>query len=1830
MSKSLFSRVVNVISRAAATALLLAGMAAGALAQEASRSVEITQDADYFGFDLRAERDVSLEECQQLCIDDPQCKAFTFNTRVNWCFLKSDFRELGSFEGAIAGKIVEVASEPDIGAAPKATFVPAGLMDEADAAKRRAAAGSRKAEGVNTADEMELAAQAFSQNQSAAANAAYERATAAAPEDAALWLAFSRMATGWLNGNNGYDYNIYRMATAGAINAYSLTRTASARAEALDVLAQALEARSYYRPALEAYKASLELVDAPEVAAAYRKLREEKGFRVAEQRIEADNEAPRACVVFSEDLVKSGVDYGAFVTLDGRSGGAVEASGKTICVDGLEHGGTYRLSLRAGLPSSVGESLESPVTLNLYVRDRAPAVRFTGENFVLPDAARRGIPIVGINADSAKLELYRIGERSLSRLLSDSQFLTQLEGYTLDTIASDLGEPVWKGSVDLQREKNRDVVTSIPVGEILPARQPGIYVMTAQVEGERQDSWEQRATQWFLVSDLGLSAYDGADGLSVVARSLDSANALAGVELQLVARNNEVLGKALTDAKGVARFEPGLMRGEAGRSPVALMAGLGGDFAFLDLQRAGFDLSDRGVEGRAAPGPLDIFPYLDRGIYRPGETVHAMALARDDSANAVDGLPLTFVLRRPDGVEAARIVSSEPKLGGHSVSLALQENAMRGVWQMEILSDPAAAPVADKQFLVEDFRPDRIEFDLATDAAEIGPGKPATVNVDGRYLYGAPADGLELSGEIRLAAVRGRAQAQGFLFGLADEEIGGETVLPLADAGFTDDSGKASIDAVVAALPASTRPLEATIVVRMQEDGGRAVERTVTLPVAAQDDSIGVRPMFEDGQVRENTTAAFQVIALDAQGERIDLSGLKWTLYDIRRQYQWYRNGSYWNYEPVEIPTAIANGVIDAKAGEFASVSAPVGWGRYRLEVETADGAGPATSVEFEAGWYVEAASTETPDALEIALDREDYVAGEVAKLKVSPREAGRLLIAIGGDRLHQTIEADMPAEGAEIDIPVKAEWGAGAYVTATLYRPGSARESRLPARAIGTAWLQVRPGERKLEVSLDLPEKIRPGGIVTVPVSVSGVKEGEEAWVTVAAVDVGILNLTRYAPPEPSGWYFGQRALGLEIRDLYGRLIDGSLGVAGRLRTGGDGPGMASEGSPPTEKLMALFSGPVRLDAQGKAEITFEIPAFNGTARFMAVAWTRDGVGEGNGDLIIRDPLVLSASLPKVLAPGDEARALIEIANTDGEAGAYEIAIEGADLVSVGSVPPSVELAQGARETLDLPIIAKNSGVGEMVFSIRRGGEEMARVSQIVRVRPPVQPQSVKREIPLAANGGSVTIDGEMLADSHADTASVTVSVSKAAAFDVPALLGRLDRYPYGCAEQTTSRAMPLLYLSDLDAPKELLETPDIAGRIDGAIARVLSYQSSSGSFGLWGPGDGDMWLNAYVTDFLTRAREKGHAVPDSALRLAVNNLQNELAYNDDIASQGNEIAYSLYVLARNRMASASDLRYYADTKLGEFPSPLARAQLGAALSLYNEHERAARAFNSALEYARDPLSRDFARSDYGSALRDGAAILALVSETTPVPAIQPDLIELVAQELEGSRYTSTQEDAWLLLAARAVQEGNARIRLEVDGAAHEGALSVSRDGKDLTGRPLVVRNSGSEPLTAVVTTLAAPLQAPAAGGEGFEITRTYYTLDGEEANLGDVHQNDRFVVVLEINQFNDWASQVLVSDLLPGGFEIDNPRLVASADLEAFDWLGEVEAAHSEFRDDRFVAAFDRDSGGSGSYTVAYVVRAVTPGRYAHPAANVEDMYRPQLNARTAAGFLEVKARR
>jgi uncharacterized protein YfaS (alpha-2-macroglobulin family) len=1649
-----------------------------------------------------------------------------------------------------------------------------------------------------------------------------------APNDAASWLRLSRAVLQIRPRDDREKALLLDRASTAAYIAYTRAGEKPLEADSLGVLGNTLASRRMWRPALDTLRLSLDMRENAETRGEYERLRVDHGFRMLDYTVDSDAVSPRACFQFSETLPGKRTDFSPYVAVAGQDRPAVSANDKQLCVEGLKHGERYAITLRAGLPSTVRETLAKTAEFTIFVRDRKPFARFSGKAYVLPRSGQQGIPVLSVNTGTVLLSVYRVGDRNLIDTVLGYDFQRNLSRNEAEQLASERGSKVWSGELSVEQKLNAEVVTAFPVDSALTDLKPGVYAITAAPKEAITQDYEALATQWFIVSDFGLTAYSAQDGIDVFVHSLASAQALPGTEVRLIARNNEVLAVKATDANGRVHFEAGLTRGEGGQQPAAVIASAKADYAFLSLKSPGFDLSDRGVAGRPTPVGYDAFVYTERGVYRTGESVAITALLRDARGVAVPNVPVTLVVERPDGVDYRRVVVPDQGLGGRSLTVPIVATAATGTWRVRAFTDPKRPAIGETTFMVEDYVPDRIEFDLTTAAKTLPRSGPAQLSVDGRFLYGAPGSGLELSGSVSITAAKERPGFAGYSFGLADDDVTAVRQ-ELADLPATDASGKATFPVALDDVPATSRPLEATITISMAESGGRAVERKLTLPITCPSVMIGIKPAFSGRSLADGANADFDVVMAAPDGATLERKGLKYELLRIETSYQWYRQNGQWEFEPVKRTERVASGAVDAAAGKPARLSLPVKWGRYRLEVSEGGANGVVTSLTFDSGFYAES-SADTPDLLEVALDKPGYSTGDTMNVAVTATTAGRLTLNVFTDRLVASQSQDVGAGTAKIALPVGRDWGTGAYLVATLRRPLDAPAQRMPGRAIGVQWFSIDRSARTLALDMKLPATMKPDSALNIPIKIGGLKAGEEARIVVAAVDVGILNLTNYKPPAPDEYYLGQRRLTAEVRDLYGQLIDGMQGVRGAIRSGGDIGGAELSGSPPSQAPLSLYSGIVVVGADGTATVSFDIPSFAGSVRVMAVAWSADKVGKASGDVVVRDNVVLTATLPRFLRTGDRGAVQLELDNVDGAAGDYAITVAtDGGIKRAGDGPLSLKLAAKQRGRVAVPVTASGSGTGTVTVNVAGpNGFALAR-GYGLDIRPATQ-LLTRRTVRSLAAGETLTLSKDMFADFVPGTGRVGLSVALSTSLDVATLLNELDRYPFGCSEQITSRAVAMLYVNELAAQARLAPDGEIDTRIKDAIARLTARQGSNGSFGLWSVGGEDPWLDAYVTDFLTRAREKKFEVPAVAFQLAIDRLRNFVATAPEPNKDGGrELAYALYVLARNGAAPVGDLRYIADVKLNDLATPIAKAQIAAALSMLGDKARADTVYLAALNSIAVVPKFEIGRADFGSALRDAAALVTLASEGRAPQATITQAVARVDSARRLSPYTSTQEGAWLVLAARALATQLNAISLSVNGEARQGAYyrSVS---VDQLAQPIAVANSGSGAVQAVVSVSGAPLTPEPPAERGFKIERTFHTLDGEAADPAKTKQNDRFVVVLKMTEPQPQFGRVIVADYLPAGFEIDNPRLVSSGETGTLAWIADaVPPVNAEFRDDRFTAAFERKADSEPVFTVAYVVRAVSPGRYTLPQAKVEDMYRPDRFGRTATSTIEIAAK-
>jgi alpha-2-macroglobulin len=934
----------------AAAAVAFLGSFGMASAQDLipERRFVVTQDQDLPGGDIASVFDTTIEACERACLTNARCTAYVFNTRNGSCFVKNGPGAGEFFAGAYSATVIE--ADAAVISAAKARRGELAFLQDWDiqpAFDQALGLGRQHTTGPWTAEEHLAEAVEAEGRGSWAEAAAFTGAALNLTDDAATWGEFARRQLEAAKADSNQSGYFLNQAFLSSINAYLRAENPALRHSILVVMGDVLERNGRGRDKVQALRLAQSLQERTDTAALLDDAIGKYGFRITETQVQSDLARPRVCVTFSEDLVASGVDYATFVQLK-DPGLVVENGGwRQLCVAGMEHGKRYAVTFREGLPAADGQTMAKSVEISQYIRDRSPGVKFPGRGYVLPKAGDAALPVQTVNTDKLDLTLYRVTDRNLLRSIQDYYFGAPINVYSEEYFADTVGEVLWNGQATVAQEVNKDVTTRLPLGEALEGLPAGIYALKAGVPGVDPytipPGW-----QWFVISDLGVTTMSGVDGLHVFVRSLGTAGAKPGVTVELLNRANAVLGTATTDDQGYARFDAGLTRGTGGSAPaMVVVKDADKDIAFLSLTDPEFDLSDRGVEGREAAPPVDVFVTTDRGAYRAGETVYVTALARDPEQKAVESLPLTAVLSRPDGVEYSRQLVEDQGAGGHVFSLPIAGSAPRGVWRLEMYADLEAPALASKTFLVEDFLPERIDFDLTMADGPLALGsEPVDLNLAARYLFGAPGAGLAIEGEVLLRAAAGLETFPGYVFGRHDQAFSAQ--MASLDGGETDEDGNAVLPVTLPQVEDPFRPLEAKITVRVAEGSGRPVERSVTKALSPADPMIGIKPMF-DGVVAEGGAARFQLIAVGAGEALVDLP-VHWKMSRVEYDYQWYQSYGNWSWEPVVSRELVTEG--DATLGAApVEISADVNWGTYEIVVERRDGhAGHAGAVAGQTG----------------------------------------------------------------------------------------------------------------------------------------------------------------------------------------------------------------------------------------------------------------------------------------------------------------------------------------------------------------------------------------------------------------------------------------------------------------------------------------------------------------------------------------------------------------------------------------------------------------------------------------------------------------------------------------------------------------------------------------------------------------------------------------------------------------------------------------------------------------------------------------------------------------
>ncbi|HGY1050190.1 TPA: alpha-2-macroglobulin [Aeromonas salmonicida subsp. pectinolytica] len=1542
-------------------------------------------------------------------------------------------------------------------------------------------------------------------------------------------------------------------------------------------------------------------------------------------------DAPALALVFSGPLApKSNWQTWLSVSEGGKQlqGEWVLAEdGRTLYFPQVAPDKSYKVTLKAGL----GPEAQS---WTLKTRPLEAGASFAASGMVLPLRQELRLPISAVNVDEVNIDFFRVDAEYLPRFLAEYRPGAGMGNWELEQITS-RAKRVFSGRYALELDPNRRETRLINVKEPQLA-EAGVYFAVMSPLGNYD--WRKETT-YFAVSDMGLSARRYRDQLEVFVSALSSADPLKEVQLSLLDEKGNRLQVQQTDLRGHRRFDQ--VQGAR-----LLLAEQGKHLAVLRLDGAALDLSafELGTQPWQAQ---QLYLFSGRDLYRPGERLDSEILLKGQDGQLLPGMAVELEVKQPDGqlLEQKRLLPDS--LGAAHYGLRLPDDAPLGRWTITLKT--AAGSRFEWPFLVEEFLPERLKLQLGKgpDGELLNPQEALTLPLQGDYLYGAPASATKAKAEVKISrASMPFTQWQEFTLG---DVLLTEQARDLEPVTLTlDQQGHGAFSLVDQLASVGTLgPLEVAYRVSLSEPGGRAVNRSRTQygwPTGSQWPAL--KADFVADRVEGGKTLPFQILNLDEQGQPV-AGEVKVRLVNEYRDYYWhYADGEGWKYEFNSQPYLEQEQTLQLDGKGPTTLSLPLAAGWYRLEVENSQG--HQSSLRVEIGSYAWGGGGEQarPDKIAITLDKRAYQAGDKAKVTlVAPRAGKGLLLVEDGDGLRWWQRIELRAEGGglaeargEFEIPVSPEWQRhDLHISAQIAAPDSeskpvSQKSVQSLRSVGLVPLALDREARRLPLTLSAPDKAVPLTRLEVAVTSTPNSQGR---VVLAAVDRGVLNISDYQPLDPFEIFFGRKRFAQDLFDNYGQVIPPQDGKLARLNYGGDAPALKKGGALESRvEVAALWSGEVSFDESGKAVIPLDLPNFNGELALMALAWNEQQVGQAERAVKVVAPLVAEIGWPRFGARGDETRALVQLRNMSGEDQSLSLTwtLTGG-LQAGGALPETLALKNGEEQWLTLPLtVTGASGVARL--QLAASGKDFAVNREwSLPLRSPWPAQTRQRYQMLAPNQQMSFAQSELAGLDPANLQGL-LSLSGTPPWDPAGQWQALAQYPYACLEQTLSRAWPYLLTTADERAAWSNNLPNVDKPVSEAdlqralLQRLQRLQLPGGGFGLWdGRSDEEQWLTAYAADYLLTSKEAGDAVPEAMLSQAINRLQSYLGdsqYGERWSSAPEHSrlayqAYSAFVLARVGKAPLSTLRLIWEQQADHARSGLPLLHLSLALSAMGDEQTAAKVLTRALATQRG----DDYLADYGSPLRDGALELALLRQHKLAEDRWPELSAKVADTLAHRQWLSTQERLALLRLAQVDPAADWQARV----ASISGDQAVAGKNSVQIGAPEAlaatgVTNEGKGSLYVQRTLVGYPEQAPVRISQGMSVTRSWFNADGKQLDPAKVKVGDLVVVRLNVSSEQTVPDALLV-EMLPAGFELENPALGTSIKLEELSiegkpaWQSEWSdyLKHQEFRDDRYTAALDLSEG--GNQQLVYLMRAVTPGRYQVPPTQVEDMYRPELRA-------------
>lgn len=1329
-----------------------------------------------------------------------------------------------------------------------------------------------------------------------------------------------------------------------------------------------------------------------------------------------------------------------------------------LCLSGLEHGQSYQLGLKKGLSFVSGATLSEDVTVPFTVSDALAQIKLPYNIVLPRNGQDQSFAIETVNQGAFKLAIYKLSARSLNQLNISSLLHGELNGWRLTQLLNSNAHKVYErifnladhSVIDLStyssevleqagitmpvgpqprtdelqtsddagaelatlqaalraqlspESRNKPIATTIALKDFVSEHDDGMYLVVAsdpRLAYEPGNAFYNNSAlpltaKLMMLTDLGLSTYRSPEGILVNVRALSSAKTLAGIKLELVAANNEILAPTTTDEQGVGRFGPEVISGTMGLTPRAIVASGEHDGKFdiysLDLNSSPLYLEDN--QGIYVNDKFETFAYTERGIYREGETVHYTALVRDSELQA-QNLPLTLQVLGKYNNELDRTLLTEGKDGGYEYDFVLPEGTPHGTYRFELKL--GSKVIASTPFTVGVFVPQQINSTYLTTDTYLPQGKEVAVKTQTNFNYGGAASNL--SGMVTVttmpddapipavANAASNAHLSDFHFGPDQRNLGELT----KNQQYHDL--KTNVEGVLSAnvtLPNEAYPQKAKVNTTIYDSNGQALNLAHDYKVSFNRPVIGVRLLdatTQDNGVTLAPSSGRQNFALCSylQDGSTYPQDVKYYLYKEFVDYNFVYENNQWQFVRFTSRNLVNSGSVrvDNKDLERALISAELADGSYVLELESDKS---KTAFSFVKG-FLSSDSAFTPDRIALYADKKQYEVGDTVKLTFESPFAGYANLALGNQGIADFKTFEVKQGVNEVEFKLNQEYYPQGHALLSIFAPLSDQASAVnTVRAVGLVDLNLNLDRHKLAVTTQVPDTVKPGSTLSVNVTAQGLAQApaatadaaQEAYVEavmdaddsdnlapygyakITLVDNGVLALTGYRAPDPNSTLMQDRRYNVSLYDAYGLLMrdpmqqgQGYGATMEKMMADAAGAAPALETLP--FKTVALASEIVPLNSQGKASVDFKLPQFSGSLKVMAVAWDKERTGATSQDVVVADNAVASLGLPRFLNVGDKVNARLNLHNLKAQHPDFKI-----DLSCSGAIKCSQQLVsslkpgQRADESFTIES-GDQQGVGKIKLTVLNPDYNFTQDYEIAVTYP--QLPMLKNYLSLQQPG---TESAVKLNTEFKGVNAVMVAKSLLPNVNPEAYTAQMERFGYySIGDLLASLESKLLYGKLLIAPKNeqannadgansaepaKIKVPEpqpqqyqseaeLNAAIQDLIFRIVARQTGSGNFAGANP-----YFNCYAADMLLLAEQQGFSVNATALDGILSYLRN---LTSDFNAYG-VAAYANEILGRYESINQANVRYAADEK--KLQAPLQLAHLANALNQIGDKARA------------------------------------------------------------------------------------------------------------------------------------------------------------------------------------------------------------------------------------------------------------------------------------------------